>query len=546
MPSNSESSPVHHLIALRSHFEQQATEAEAKAATLREQIEHVNALLLHQLAPAHGIETLETFDETTAPELFLSAQADSPTDYEDLALTLNTPEAALSLTSETPEPITETAPEPTPATVGRSKPRAMQPPYQELTRLKAIAKVLQERQGQEVTINTLIQELFGTLSAAEQKKEAKRLNTLLNQGQKLKLWQKGKKPSSYLIKSSAGKRKERSSKKGSTTASNTSAAMEGTKTQPTAKATAKTRTQSNTTKAKPGAGATKPRGKAKASPEKPEIAAAKPRISLTLLPAFAGKTKQDAIVSVLEQNSGEELHHDEIIQLLYGNLSQEDLKAERKRMTTALRQGVSTNKWQKASAPASYQLASVPKNAQSKSTGRKSKATKAKPGGAAAKPRVLPALRPAYAGMTKQEAITAVLEQHRGEVLHQDTIILSLFGNLSYKDLRAERKRMNAPLLKGVNANEWQKAPAQSSYILPSASKEAKANSTERKSIAPNPQTETVAEVTEEVVVPSATTAAKKPNKGRKTSASKAKAPTKSKAKTPRPRATPAKTKAKA
>jgi hypothetical protein len=45
--------------------------------------------------------------------------------------------------------------------------------------------------------------------------------------------------------------------------------------------------------------------------------------------------------------------------MLYGDLSLEDLKKERVRIETSLRNGVKTNKWKKASVPASYVLEAI-------------------------------------------------------------------------------------------------------------------------------------------------------------------------------------------
>jgi hypothetical protein len=100
-------------------------------------------------------------------------------------------------------------------------------------------------------------------------------------------------------------------------------------------------------------------------------AAAKKRDSLTVLPAFEGMTKLDAIAKVLEQNLGEVLHQDTIIQMLYGDLSLEELKKERVRMDTCLRNGVKANKWKKAPVPASYVLEAPAASAKPKRPGRK-------------------------------------------------------------------------------------------------------------------------------------------------------------------------------
>ena len=105
----------------------------------------------------------------------------------------------------------------------------------------------------------------------------------------------------------------------------------------------------------------------------PELAApaTKERTSLPLLPAFEGITKREAIAQVLQQHSGEVLHQDTIIQMLYGDLSLEDLKGERKRISTILLKGVQGKRWQKASVPSSYFLGDTAANSKPKRPSRK-------------------------------------------------------------------------------------------------------------------------------------------------------------------------------
>jgi NADH dehydrogenase FAD-containing subunit len=70
------------------------------------------------------------------------------------------------------------------------------------------------------------------------------------------------------------------------------------------------------------------------------------------------------------------LHHDTIIQTLYGDLSPEELKAERTRIKTALLTGVKDGKWQKASVPSNYLLGDTAAGAKPKRPGRKPDPTK--------------------------------------------------------------------------------------------------------------------------------------------------------------------------
>lgn len=76
-------------------------------------------------------------------------------------------------------------------------------------------------------------------------------------------------------------------------------------------------------------------------------------------------------------------------------------------------------------------------------------------------------LRPEYEGMTKLEAITKALSIQLGVVLHQDSIIQSLYGDLSADQMRLESRRMRASLFQGLKKNLWKRAEDQpSSYII--------------------------------------------------------------------------------
>jgi hypothetical protein len=94
------------------------------------------------------------------------------------------------------------------------------------------------------------------------------------------------------------------------------------------------------------------------------------------LPAYAELSKGDVIAQVLTAASGEVLHHDSIIQTLYGDLSPEELKAERTRIKTALLTGVKDGKWQKAFELSSYFIKATAASAKPKRPGRKPEPSK--------------------------------------------------------------------------------------------------------------------------------------------------------------------------
>lgn len=120
----------------------------------------------------------------------------------------------------------------------------------------------------------------------------------------------------------------------------------------------------------------------------------------------------------------------------------------------------------------------------------KASTTKVKPEAAPAS-RISFALLPAYQDKSKLDAIGTVLEANQGKVVHQDSIIKELYGELSPEALKVERLRIKTALLNGVKKKLWQKAPAPSTYILKSSAK-AKATPVKPKT-EPKPATATKA-----------------------------------------------------
>jgi hypothetical protein len=337
------------LISLKSQYEFALTEASSKAVYLREQLAHVNALLLNQLLPASQLKPLQAQVETTQP-LALSAQIEAVVKEKSVF----TPSLAVTESISSPDTATVSKPsaQTRPSTKGSSKGEKVAskrnslpllPAYQGLLKLDAIAKVLEAERDREVSIDTVVQTLYGNLSAAEHKAERLRMKTALFQGVKKGLWQKSTTPSNYFIGSLTGQGRK-TAKKSSTAKSSKEIAILDTTEVVLANKPPKT-----------ASALSSPRG-SKATLSKPSTTSK--RNSLPLLPEYAGMKKLDAIAMVLEKNRGEVLHHDTIIQMLYGDLSLADLKDERVRIKTALLTGVKNKRWQKSSMPSSYLLKS--------------------------------------------------------------------------------------------------------------------------------------------------------------------------------------------
>jgi hypothetical protein len=218
------------------------------------------------------------------------------------------------------------------------------------------------------------------------------------------------------------------------------------------------------------------------------------RVSLPLLPAYEGLKKLDAIALVMQSRQGTVVHQDEIIQTIYGDLNPEALKVERLRMKAALIQGVNKKLWQKAPKPSSYILKSskATEKANPSSTGSqpKSAISKAKTPRSGESFQVLPQ----YQGMTKTDAISQVLTEQSDQVVHQDTIIRLMYGDLSAEELNLESRRMRSSLFQGVSRGLWERAPKEpSSYTLKSA--KAKSAKTSKPKTPPKPPTPVPASV---------------------------------------------------
>jgi hypothetical protein len=337
-----------HLSSLRSQYEQALSEAHTNASHLREQLSHVNALLLNQLLPSNGVVPQLTQSAAEVPVV----EEISPAPAKSIA------PAAEASASDRPNPKASKRKAKVPAAQAKAKPtiapvksrRSLEvlPAYRGMNKREAIAQILEQRSGEVLHQDMIIQSLYGDLSPQDVKDERVRIKTALLTGVKDGKWQKAFEPSSYFIKAPAASAKPK---------------RPGRKPEPSKEP--------------------KPEPVAEASAQtKP--ATVKQRSSLDVLPAFEGMTKLDAIAAVLGQNLGEVLHQDTIIQTLYGDLSPEDLKKERVRIDTSLRNGVKANKWKKAPVPASYVLEAIAEPPAAKATAAKPKSVR-KPAGAKVK-----------------------------------------------------------------------------------------------------------------------------------------------------------------
>jgi hypothetical protein len=440
------------LIELRHHYEAIIAQSQYQASQAKEQLAHIDALLVNGLLQTQALPSLPKViapsdPSSSVPALSAQAEASDPRTAleftEDFSAQAEPPSSREALLEK--EPISQ----------GSRVPRTLLPAYQGMKRLEAIAKVLQTTPGQEVTIDSLSQALFGDLSESDRISERKRLYTLLYQGEKRGLWEKGKSPYSYLI----GKSKV-SESKASEDVQSTPQVSEPKFKASTAKASSTTVPQQGPASSGQG--------------------------SLSLLPVYEGMNKLEAIAQVLTEQSGHVLHQDTIFQLLYGEVSPEVLSKESKRMRASLFQGVTKGLWDKASTQPSSYIAktnngrkpkatavvpspATPKREASASTNVKanSEGNRSVPAKTASRGRTQVLSLPAqYAGLSKIETVAKVLEENQGKTMHMDEIIEHLYGKLSGEDLKAEKVRMKDVMTRGVQRQLWNKAQGVPSSIV--------------------------------------------------------------------------------
>jgi hypothetical protein len=242
--------------------------------------------------------------------------------------------------------------------------------------------------------------------------------------------------------------------------------------------------------------------KANQAKAKPESVPAS-RISFQFLPAYQGKTKLEAIGTILKEHQGKMMHQDDIIQELYGELSPEAFKIERLRMRAALIQGMKKKLWQKAPIRSSYilkastqattpaqpktELKPLPTNKvggrgrakrKSSTAAKKVLATAKNETALPKKPEIISLqsktlgakiilpMHSDFDGLSKIDAVAKVMNETPGIVVNIDDIMERLFGQLSLADYRVEKARMKDVMNRGQGRGLWRQAEEPLSFIV--------------------------------------------------------------------------------
>jgi hypothetical protein len=273
----------------------------------------------------------------------------------------------------------------------RSSSITLRPAYQGCTLTEAIEQVLQERKGQYVNADGVVDALYGDLTEEVLKVAKERVTKNLSKGKIEGRWDRVPEQLGYYTLSlkdasaSAAKSTTKTAAKATakTVAKAPKAAKATAKTVAKApkavKATAKTAAKST---AKPAAKVAKAPKKTEAAPKvskkTAKVAAtkapaatktkAKPAAkaesggrsgSIKLRSSYQGCTLTEAIEKVLQERKGEYVNADSVVKALYGDLSAEVFRVAKERVTKNLSKGKIENKWERVPEQLGYYTLSL-------------------------------------------------------------------------------------------------------------------------------------------------------------------------------------------
>jgi hypothetical protein len=195
MTMNSQDSPIlEQLIALRDHYQVLVEQHEHKVIHARQQLTHINALLVDQFLPASGSSALSIAALQQEPS-FLPAISGTTSALSSVsAPTAPTGIAADDADDEDDEDESDfkaTVADQSSPDLKRFGPQTKLPllkPYAHLSKIGAVKQVLQENQGNVLQADSIIKTLYGDLSVEDLRDERIRIRATLNLGVRQGLW----------------------------------------------------------------------------------------------------------------------------------------------------------------------------------------------------------------------------------------------------------------------------------------------------------------------------------------------------------------------
>jgi hypothetical protein len=177
-----------------------------------------------------------------------------------------------------------------------------------------------------------------------------------------------------------------------------------------------------------------------------------------LLPQYEHLTKSEAVEKLLQENGGKVLHLNYIIRALHGELKPEDIAAEKSRMSDSLKKGIAKGLWDRVPDSPGYYTIDMklvdsevsPKKVEERKPQRRKPNSKATEG-----------MLPRYRNLTFSDAVETVLRDHSGEIITSNIMTQALYGELSGQDLVEARNKVGKVLWSGASQGRWQSVPGQ-------------------------------------------------------------------------------------
>lgn len=153
--------------------------------------------------------------------------------------------------------------------------------------------------------------------------------------------------------------------------------------------------------------------------------------------------KSEAVEKLLHEHSGTVLHVDYIIRALYGELTPDEIKAEKPRMFDTLKKGVAKVLWDRVPGSAgccTVELKLVEPELDSK------EARGNKPQGRKSKSKSGEEILPCYRNLSFTDAVETVVRENAGEILSTDKVARELYGELEGQALTKAKAKVGKTL----------------------------------------------------------------------------------------------------
>ncbi|WP_009630446.1 hypothetical protein [Synechocystis sp. PCC 7509] len=185
-----------------------------------------------------------------------------------------------------------------------------------------------------------------------------------------------------------------------------------------------------------------------------------------LLPQYQDLSKSEAIEKLLQEEAGNILHIDDIIQSLFGDLEMPAFKAEKNRLYNTLNQGTENGLWDKVpgrSGCYTIVLEQAIKKPETKKTNTKQQEISAIA--------LIEALPPAYHGLKLTQAVEKVLQENIGQAMNSEKVARVLFGEAEEEVFAAAKNKIGKALWSGANEKRWQGVPGKLGVYIASLEK---------------------------------------------------------------------------